>query len=410
MKMLALYVMDDKGVIGERRAYTGAELQQAMEDFLGEELPAKGGSRLLYDFCENSLAPAGFVLEERVARKGRLVKAYSITDAGIAYKAIIEKFLLLADHLNTPLQELNGRSGTAGKVQHGYVLAKALEILSDGEVHTDSEIARAVGGRGRTFAVTFEHLKELGLVDYDSVKRDVHGESESRYSIAKLIDRDKLDDYLACESKLRKDMKETCPQFDVFGILGKVLQNRQETLESNAVAEKFGISKYSARETIAALCGLGVYSYEKFNNKWLVLSNASITEEGLKCFNDVYAPVLLFAKNTDSPQASKLFERLNDSARVLELFESEIERYRETNVKLDVRSGDESDVLVLDTIKRLESEEFWPNAIMRLLRKDGEKRNVRISLPAVLQRLVDENEIEKVRRGLYRRVRKESTE
>ena len=105
-KMLALYAMQ-KG-----REYINSELNAAAENLLGNALPFKGDN-VLHAYCKNSLGPVGVILEKKVVRMEicgrRLATAYEITEEGEIYgKPLIERFLLLANTINMPLNLLNG--------------------------------------------------------------------------------------------------------------------------------------------------------------------------------------------------------------------------------------------------------------------------------------------------------------
>jgi DNA-binding PadR family transcriptional regulator len=409
-KAIALYVLE-KG-----KNYTGMELDHAVERFLGEEaLPFSRG--MLRKRCEQSLKPIGFVAEKEVmgekTHSGKWVKAYAITEDGERYgKPSIEQFLLLADYLGKSLNEINGVENTAGAVKHGYVVAELLGILHDGRIHTETEIAKLMGFNKMVVCASLRHLAELGLAEYRSVSKDAYGGSESSYSIAGLVSRKKLKAYLADDETLRMDVLNVRSIFKFWGHLTSTLKLELEELDCNALAGELGIAVTSASRVIAVLCDLGVYAYKNFDGKY-TQSEAKITEDGMKCFEMAYKPVLLVAEDPLSSSAFGEYESvLKDRSEAVRLFKSEEQRYLDTSNLLDKQNGEDNVALVLDTIHEAGLLEFRRKDLVDVLRKKRDGRDIPVLISHQLPILLNGGIIEKRtdRHGYYRLVRKEETE
>ena len=373
-KALVLYAMEPG------RAYTKIELKNAAANFLGEDLPFKNCANTLFDYCEHSLLPMGFVLEKYVTRDDKLMKAYAITDDGIKYgKPSVERFILIANYLGLPLHEINGQAHSPGLLIHNYLAAKILQILMDSDAaHTESEMAKAMDLDSKVVSRALHHLSDLGLIDYQSIRRDPYGASESGFSVAVLVNREKLERYIADKKELKKDVLASGSHYRCWSNLRRTLRFRQEELEHTALAEKLNSEiklnmtekNHESSKIIATLVALGVYAYEGFNGKG-VLSDVQLTEKGRTCFKFAYEQVLLAANDSTSQHAFDAYEELfRIRSRVVDLFRLEKQRYMQTSKMLNRTGRDDSAEQVLNTINEMQLGDFRRKDLAELLRKD----------------------------------------
>ncbi len=375
-KALALYVMKS----GEE--YTGEGLNGAATGFLGSDLPFKG-KRRMHDYCKDSLEPAGMVAGGSTERDGRSVSTYSITEHGERCgKPAALRFLSLADYLGKSLNELNGATNTSGSVGHGYALAKVLECLNDGKIHTVTDIAQTAGLTEKVASFSLRHLDRTGLAHYKSVRCDPYGGAETDYSVIELTGRDEAEGYARNPRLMTKRLPHSQPDYAPYvrrcllAALGLGLQE----IHRNMLVGALGVSDATAKKVMALLCDLGVYAYRKFKGSF-VLSESQITDKGIYAFELAYGPALAVAKDPRSAYAAGAYlmgalERSSKSP--AELFASERRRFIETSNNLKQRSGDENVELVMDAIRSSDrSTDFRrKDVVEQLVKRGGETRNL----------------------------------
>lgn len=387
-KALTLYVMRTG------RQYTWDELAIEAESFLGEDLPFSHA--VPHSYCQHSLRPIGAVVESSVRKKGTWARTYAKTDDGEIYgDPSIARFLFLADRLGMSMNRMNGATNSSGKVRHGYVIARLLEELADGEKHTRKEFAEATGIKPVTLLTSLNHLSKIGFVDYNSVKVDSWGrDAEKGWSVITLKNKRRLEEYLSNKEKLRKDVLEKREQFHHFGYLTKILQLRKEELDRQSVSSDLNISKMNISTIISLLCNLGVYGYKEFVGR-KIQSSAKILDKGRTALEIAYLPVLKAAREPDSRYVRQEYRQVLDrfSGKIDELFREERVRYAEEKQTRSQEDADDKNRIILHVIKRLGKPFFRVKDVQKKLEEDNLSVNFLVRVP--IKRLVEDGTLEK---------------
>lgn len=401
-KALILWVMKPG------REYTCGKLNGAAEAFLGRGLPFKYAGRLL-QYCKQSLEPAGFVTEGRVAGEGacsgKFLTAYAVTEDADKYgKPAVARFMQLASITGISLNMINGFTASTAGIRHAYFVARTLECLSDGEKRTTSAIAEQIGANPSTIARTLKHLHEIGFVNYKSVSTDHYGDSERDFSVILLKDPERLRIYKTDIAKLKEDATKIQPTFRYLRCLMDVLNLEVQELNRNLVAKRLGISEKGATKIISILVGLGVYSYRNLSSK--AKSEAEINERGLLAYELAYGPIINVARNPLSKYVFEDYRKPLETEGMHALFLEELQRFRETSNNLGHMPFSKTVGAILTIIRGSGPECFRARNIRSMLEQVGERRKLEPLAQRVLGCLRRERQIEATeRRGYYSLVR-----
>lgn len=399
-KALALYAMQ------RGRDYTNGELNAAAETFLGQSLPFKSNGTL-QQYCRWSLEPVGFAVEKKVVREhmyaNRLLTAYSIIEEGEIYgKPSIERFMMLSHKLNLPLERINGATSTPGAVRRGYVVAKVLEALSDGEPTTASSLEIAINVSQIRTQLTGLH--KSGLINYKSVQCDTYGGPERDCPTIELADREKLETYLTDDGRLRADTLKVRNGFDEWGYLRRTLALHAVELDRHSLHRLAAIPKDAGSRTIPTLVMLGVYRYTNFI-RGNVKSDVQITDNGLLAYELAYKPVLLVANDPISDYVFMDY-KMPLEVPILELFREELERFRTSNNKIRKKNPTIEVDSLLSHLETNGIETFRRKDLIEILKEGGDKRNLEGTVAFLMEKMRREGIIESIGvHGYYRLAR-----
>jgi hypothetical protein len=417
-KALALYIM------ATGKKYTQGELNRNAVEFLSSDLPFSSG--ILHGYCKTSLQPAGMVNSSIVTEtmhSRRYLTAYRITQDGELYgKPSIARFILLAHMLNVSLNDLNGVTNSPGGYKHGYLVAKILEAIKDGKSYSLSSIAKNIGvDIVNIVGSALYELNRLGLVDYKSLNfRNFLHSSVAGYSVAKLKDRAKLEEYLKDENKLRSDVEKLRAFNCKWEYLVCALRLGLGELDRNILSEELGkkyadglkvqhVRKNICSIVLSTMCDLGIYEYKGFIAR-KTKSEAIITERGLMAFTLAYEPILLVAKDPLSEYVSAEYRKTLQEIEpiIADLFREEMERFKKTSRHLHSRMPEETDRLVMGAVRRVELDSpFRASDLIRF----GMDRKYRNSISMSLHRLAKSGHIEHTGiQQYYKLVRKERSD
>ncbi|TAL48620.1 hypothetical protein EPN87_00070 [archaeon] len=394
-KALTLYAMK----IGH--PYIKSELVACLETFLKEDLPF---SRAIpHQYCRDSLQPIGAVTKMQVKKGDRNVVGYAKTGDGEIYgDPSIARFLSLAEELDMSLNKMNGgTSAHYGTLRHGYVLARVLEELNDGERHTQAELSKKIGVSGKNLLNSLPYFDKIGFITYESVKIDSWGTSERGYSSAHLVDIGKLEYYIENPKELRKDVADKRSWFTNFGHLTRALQLKSKDITYTKLEENLRIPHVSSNIIVSLLCDLGIYEYKYIGGR--KRSSVKITSNGLRAFELAYQPALRACREPDSryvkQEYREVLENLTD-LRIHEMFRQEKMRYIGEKQSHNVAEGEEKDKIVLMAAKGLNTPVFRPRHIQEeLARKGVDMKRATINL--VICRLAESGEFKRAKKGFY---------
>jgi DNA-binding transcriptional ArsR family regulator len=304
------------------RYYTTNELATNVWRFLGTKAASFS---IPIQYCKASLEPIGMVVKHTFT--GDMALAFGKTEDGLVYgHPSIARFLYVAGELDISLNSLNGDAKSPRELRHGFVVASVLELLRDGKERSVVDIARATGISIKTVSHYLNSVVKQGLVDYERIALDSFGNSETGYSVASLVNGQKLEYYIQNPLALRADTLTVVPYYAHWGYLERTLELRAGTLEPQSLAQRLDIHKKGAASVITLFGRLGIYKHERFKGKE-VQSLARVNFLGEFVFDNVYRHILAIAREPESGETMRRFSEIMQELDVHGLFRQEIERY-----------------------------------------------------------------------------------
>lgn len=388
-KSLALYAMRTG------YPYVYRELDAKIKTFLGENLPLDRTALLRY--CRNSFEPIGMVVTNSNREQGSWITTYTKTEDGEKYgDPSIARFILLADETGMSLNRMNGGTIFRHKLVRSYASARLLEELINKEKHTVAELKRKTQINRHTISHSLTHLSELGFVDYKSVNTDSWGGNHKGYSVAELVDRNKLEHYLANPENLRQDVLKKRKDFYKFNYLIRALNLDSDKITNKKLAEDTGISLGNVSSIISLLCDLGIYRYVEFKGGE-IMSSAKILERGLRAFELAYYPVLRVARELNSRYVRQEYREIIDklSNQINDLFRREKMRYVNEKQLHNKEEAMEKNEIILSIIRSLNVPIFRIRNVKEKL-KEGESNINPNTVGNIVYRLLESGKVEKV--------------
>lgn len=303
--------------------YSPAALDSRVIEFVGSRY---ADERASINFCTDSLEPIGMVVKASIG--GDFTLLYEKTKDGFTYgDAAIARFLHLTHELDLSLKSINRSTQTRGTVRHGYVVARLLELLSDGEEHQVIEISSTAGFRNpKVISDGLRSLSSIGLVEYDSVPTDSYGERKIiGYATAAVLDREKLAFYARNPEMLMADARAVSPLFRYGGHLKNSVAMGLDVIEANDLAQRLNIHQDTGSKIVSVLCALGVYKRDKFTKGYS--SSSRITTRGMLAYELAFAPVLYLAREPESPEVIRAFGEVAREIDVHSSLREELLRY-----------------------------------------------------------------------------------
>lgn len=388
-KSLALYAMRTG------YPYVYHELNAKIKTFLGENLPLVRTALLRY--CQNSFEPIGMVVTNSDRKQGSWITTYTKTEDGEKYgDPSIARFILLADEMGMSLNKMNGGTVFRSKLSRSYVSARVLEELIGKEKHTVAELKRKTEINRHTISHSLNYLKKLGFVDYKSVNIDSWGDDQKGYSLAELVDRNKLEHYLTSPENLRQDTLKVREDFYKFNYLIRALKLGLDKITNKKLEEDTKIPLSNASSIISLLCDLGIYRYVEFKGGE-IMSSAKILEKGVRVFELAYYPVLRAARELNSRYVRQEYREIIDKLgnQINELFRREKMRYLNEKQLHNKEEAMEKNEIILSIIRNLNMPVFRIKNIKEKLEENGSKINPN-TVGNIIYRLIESDKVEKV--------------
>ncbi len=161
LKQATLLVVDDEPL-------TRTGIWKLLGELADTPLP---DARTFYDYCTQTLCPAGFLIQE-IFGKGLRARCscFSLSPKGAEYGQPIAAFSLryAVDH-DVSLYELLGPTSSAGDSRAPYNRARIIELLAEGCTQI-VELEDRLGLAHTDINYHLTHLQGLGLVEFRSLK------------------------------------------------------------------------------------------------------------------------------------------------------------------------------------------------------------------------------------------------
>lgn len=252
----------------------------------------KTNPRIQAEYCDATFIPIGFVAKTEVLHYGKMnfVKGYRITEAGIKYGQPIAKYLLeKSSSLPYSLDAIFGPTARGGGGQNRGVLTRAaiLESLyaqanETSSTTSNAHFSRELGRDGSVFRKHMVVLRDLGLVEYDSINTEEPGAINYRF-----IDSEGR----IQPSPVRRWPTLTTTVYEVIRDLrvsdiGRVLQECKRRLP-NASFDHLRVN-----QILSGLALQGILDSDfKGSGKGQVFSKSKITDAGKKIVEEIILPI-----------------------------------------------------------------------------------------------------------------------